>query len=654
MRRDATPSVISVFSLASPTDVVSARCPKLLGGRSRQPSGRGLWGSRLSFLLTIAAAFLAIARPAAAELVAPYNQTVETVIQPQAEQLLLRLVKDGRGMKLGGVAVFNGDDKFLPGKIALGLADFLTSLPKDDPRLPGYLEDFGQIARMTIDDENEGWGIYYYLSALNTLRKAGALNRAVDPATLARLRVQLDWRRFVDVKTFKLIGLPNNYYCVAFGAARLRMLLGWEDRSGAETLMAKMLEHYREYSGVYGFADETDGDGRFDRYSILLSGEITQRFLQTELAPPREVLGWLRKSADVMLLRLNAEGEGFEYGRSLGPYADTSMVEVLTAAAAAGVLTPQEKESAYAFICRAARRYVTFWMNKETGSVDLWDQGRRTDAYRGKFRILGENFSLAHQFFYTNAAWNALGYKDKSPMVDFDAALDHLPARTVTWFARGVYDRMLLTVRDKGHVIGLPLINGAHDQHMHNPYFPIPYSNDMLSSVADGSAPLLIPRFTLADGSVLQPLAYFQNVKVSEDGDKTIVTYSEPQMDRMGKTEPAPDDRLSVAVTYVFSPGRITRTDVYTPKGSVTLAGAAMEFATYSDEPDQKDGVTAFTRGAIRSFSAEGFERCEVQSLHGDDDYKTPTGPFLNKIACRRGSATLSAPVRIGWTLTYQ
>ena len=355
-----------------------------------------------------------------------------------------------------------------------------------------------------------------------------------------------------------------------------------------------------------------------------------------------------------MLLRLNAEGEGFEYGRSLGPYADTSMVEVLTAAAAAGILTPQEKELAYAFVCRVARRYVTFWMNNETGSVDLWDQGRRTDAYRGKFRILGENFSLAHQFLYTNAAWNKLGYKDKPPMADFDAAVDRLPARTVTWFARGAYDRMLLTIRDKGHVIGLPLINGAHDQHMHNPYFPIPYSDDMLSSVADGDAPLLIPRFTLADGSVLQPLAYFQNVKVSQDGDKTIVTYSEPQMDRMGKNDPVPDGRLSVAVTYVFSPGRITRTDTYTPKGSVALSGATMEFATYSEEPGQKDGVTTFARGLIRSFAVEGFENCRVQPVNGDHRYETPTGPFLSKVSCSSGAATLSAPVRIGWTLVYQ
>jgi hypothetical protein len=44
---------------------------------------------------------------------------------------------------------------------------------------------------------------------------------------------------------------------------------------------------------------------------------------------------------------------------------------------------------------------------------------------------------------------------------------------------------------------------------MHNPYFPVPYSAGMLSGSADATYPHLVPRFTLADGSVLMPLAWF-------------------------------------------------------------------------------------------------------------------------------------------------
>ena len=41
--------------------------------------------------------------------------------------------KEGRKLTLEGVPVFDGTDKFLPGKIAVGLTDFLLALPKDDP-----------------------------------------------------------------------------------------------------------------------------------------------------------------------------------------------------------------------------------------------------------------------------------------------------------------------------------------------------------------------------------------------------------------------------------------------------------------------------------------------------------------------------------------
>jgi hypothetical protein len=569
-----------------------------------------------------------------------YNELVATRIQPQTARLLKGLAAEGRRYTIDGVPVFNGDDKFLPGKIALGLADVLSAAPADDPHRPEYLAEFRRLAALTVDDANDSWGIYYYLSALNKLRKAGLLSASVDRLTLAKLRVRLDWRTFVDVDTFALIDHPNNYYCVAFAIARLRALLGWEDGSGAEHLLAKMLEHYRQYSGEYGFADETDGDGRFDRYSVLLSAEIAQRFLETGSKPPAEVIGWVRKSADVMLARLNVNGDGFEYGRSLGPYATTSMVEVLTAAAALGVLNEQEMALAYAYVTHAAQYYVDFWTNEKTGSVDMWDQGRRTDAYRGKFRILGENLSLAHQFIYTNAFWNELGYEDKPPMADFAKALDRLPKRTVTWFARGEYDRVLLTLRDRGHVIGLPLISGAESQHMHSPYYPIPYSPRMLSGIADGTSPQLIPFFTLADGTVLAPLAYFRDVKITSHGDTTTVTFRQSHMDRLGGKSPALDDRLSLASTYTFSPGHITRVDVYTPTGPLSLRSIVMEFASYAD------GAPAF--------KASGFESCATEALHDDPDYRTPIGPFANKVSCRIEPRTLREPLELRWSLTYR
>jgi hypothetical protein len=582
----------------------------------------------------------------------PYNQTVEMVIQPQAERLLVELSRQGRSLSMDGVPVFNGEDKFLPGKIALGLTDFLVSMPKDDPRVAAYVADFRKIARLTVDDANDTWGIYYYLSALDELNRAGLLKGAIDPLTLAKLRVRLDWRSFVDPDTFQLVDHPNNYYSVAFSVARLRRRLGWEGPAGAQRLFEKIAEHYREYSGPYGFADETDGEGRFDRYSILLAGEVAHHFLETDEAPPAEVRTWLRRSAEVMLARVNAAGEGFEYGRSLGPYSETAIIEVLTSAAALHILSSAEEGLAYAYASRAAERYAHFWLDPRTGSVNLWDRGRRTDAYRGKFRILGENLSLAHQFVYTSAIWNGLGYRDRRP-ADMAPALAALPKRTVTWFARGQYDRLLVTLRDGDRVIGLPLINGGVTQHMNSPYYPIPFANGMVSGVPDESLPQLLPIFRLADGSQLAPLAYFRDVKVTIQGPRTIVTYRQSELDRLGEASPKPDNRLSIVTTYVLEPGRITRTDLVTPKRSVPIDGFEVAFAAYDDTPARTGKGFQYPAGPVTSFTAEGYDACGVRPMNSDAAYQTPTGAFHSVVDCKGGARSLTRPITLRWSLTY-
>jgi hypothetical protein len=119
------------------------------------------------------AAVLAAAAVAAIGPAAPYNQTVSGRIQPQSRELLVRLAKEGRELSLDGVPVFNGDDKFLPGKIALGLAEFLVTVPADDPRRSEYLAGFRRISKLTVDDANDTWGIYYYMSGSTSCARRG-------------------------------------------------------------------------------------------------------------------------------------------------------------------------------------------------------------------------------------------------------------------------------------------------------------------------------------------------------------------------------------------------------------------------------------------------------------------------------------------------
>ncbi|HEY3653582.1 MAG TPA: hypothetical protein VGL34_01235 [Steroidobacteraceae bacterium] len=156
----------------------------------------------------------------------PYNETVQTKLQPQIEALLIGLVRDGRSLTIDGIPVFNGKDKFLPGKIAISLVEFLLSLPPNDPRLSMYLRDFRQVARLTVDDANDTWGAYYYALALDQLRKAGLLQQAVDELTLAKLRVRLDWRMFVDVSFDRKGGEQAALHLVALGHQRIGFIGG--------------------------------------------------------------------------------------------------------------------------------------------------------------------------------------------------------------------------------------------------------------------------------------------------------------------------------------------------------------------------------------------------------------------------------------------
>jgi hypothetical protein len=579
------------------------------------------------------------------------NELVEQHLLPHVAYLFEKLLDERRNVALDGVRAFEGGDRFLPGKIAVALSHLVVNTPRTDPKFAQYLAGFREIAELTVDDPNDTWGIYYYLSALNRLRKAGLLGQAVSPAVLAKLRIKLDWRSFIKVPGFTLIDHPTNYYGVAFSIARLRLLLGWEGPEPSRQFLSKMVSHYQRYSGEYGFSDETDGEGRFDRYSVLLIGEICLRFIETDMRATPQLKRWLRKSVEVMLVRMNQRGDGWDYGRSIGPYGDTAPVQVLAAAAYLDVLSPQEKEMAYAFTTLATAKFVNFWYDPEMRSLNLWEKGRRTDAYRGKHRILGENMSLLDQLMSANELWNEMGFRNKPP-ADLSAWLLTLPTFTFTRFARGEYDRGLVTYRDRSHIFSLPIVNGGRVYHSRNAYFPIPHSTGLIEGTPDEEYPQLVPRFTLADSSVLMPIAYARQITTAGAGDRWTVTYRQDEVDRVGAPIPIKDDRMKVEVSYVFEPGSITRTERYTPSAPLAVTDISMTFASFSSSARLSDARVVFAEGNVEEFSVTGLDACSIAPAN--DTYRASNGPMKTVVSCATRATTLTKPFAISWTVKYR
>lgn len=607
--------------------------------------------------LLLAVPALCAAAPAASAPAAPMNATVQQQLYPQLDYFFSKLAAEKENTVIDGEKPFASKDKFLPGKIAIGLSYVLLNKDKDDPTLEARLREYRDIADLTVGMDNHTWGIYYYLSALVSLKKAGLLERAVSPETLEKLRRQLDWRTFVSQPDYELIKLPTNYFGVAFSVARLRMLLGWEDDSAGKVLLGKMMHHYDAYSGDYGFSDETSGEGRFDRYSILLIAEICERYLETGLEVTPPLKDKLRKAATLTLNLLKADGTGFSFGRSLGPYGETAMLEILSVAAYLDVLTPEEKTYAYAYSSRVASRYTSFWYDPQMKSVDMWGKGRRTDTYRGKHRILGENFSLLHQLIFTNKFWNQAGFKDAPVNPGLAAWLDKTQPRfSLTRFATGEYDRALAVYRDKGHVFSLLMVNGGASQHDNSPYYPLPFAEGVLAGVADSgpSQPQLLPKFTLDDGSELIGAAYLKQIGSRQQGETWRVAYRQDELDKVGQNAPVKDGRIALRTEYTFAPGAITRTDTYTPNGTVPVRSLTLDFATFSSAASIKGTQVRFGEGSVTDFEVSGLAGCKVRAAAGEHAFKSPNGPMRSVVSCASPAFEFKRPLVIKWVMKYR
>ncbi|MCH8621996.1 hypothetical protein [Undibacterium sp. TS12] len=600
-----------------------------------------------------------VAPPVTTPVQQPMNYLVQEALYPQLDFLAQKLLNERMQTTLAGYPAFNGKDKFLPGKIATGMAHILLNTTAATPAREQALKNFHDIADMTVALDNHSWGIYYYLLALHQIHEAGLLEHAVSPATLAKLKQQLDWRSFVNVSDLKLINLPTNYYGVAFGVARLRMLLGWESVASSEQLLSKLLTHYDAHSGQYGFSDETDGEGRFDRYSILLIAEICHRLIETgkEVRPDLKLK--LRKAADIALAMSNTHGDGFSFGRSIGAYGDTAILEILSASAYLGVLTAEEKDYAYAYSTRIFNKFRSFWYDPQLHSVDLWSKGRKTDAYRGVHRVLGENFSLLHQLLTTNAIWVKMGYAQTIPKSDLQAWADKTQPRfRLDWFARGEYDRALATYRDRQHVFSLLLANGGPGQHANSPYYALPFSSELIAGIPDSgfAHPQLLPKLTLDDGTELIATAFIKNIQTTNDAEGQYLTYQQDGLTRMTAETKSPqkDTRVKLQSRYQFAPGSISRTDEYQQTGTARIRQVSLEFASFSDEASIDGNSISFSQGGITKFSVEGLEYCSVKKLVNDTYFQTPSGPFKSLITCTSKQLIPVTPLIIKWTMQYQ
>jgi len=562
------------------------------------------------------------------------ESSLESLLSSRLGSLMDRVSSEGLDLEIDGQQVFSGKDRFLPGKIALGLSYWLEN--GIGPEEKAQRMSKGKALLQTIKDQpNDSWGICFYLMALHRLKTAGLIEDTVPPDLLNELKGKLKWTDLWDANTHQIKGKATNYLGVAFMIARLRYLLGWDPEDFSQPILDRIMDHIRDTSGGTGFSDEVAGQGRYDRYSILLVAEIAHRLRETGLTPDEELLGWLRDAAKLVMANINADGHGFLFGRSIGAYGDSAFLEILSAAAVFGLLSEDEKAMAHSFSLRATERFLTFWWDDTTDAVNLWDRGRATDAYRGKHRILGESLSLLHHHLYTNRIWEDLDVlKDGIPGV-LDKSLSSIPANTLTPLTGNGQSRAVFTRRNKGRVFSLWISSGGNNLHDKTSYYPIPFSPGIVEAPPDQSIPQLVPLIRLKDGTELMPLVFAEGIKMEESEDTAIICYTQPGLDVVGKREPTLDDRIGVEVTYRFEDGRIIRKDRFIPKESVNVESISILYA--------QGDLSA------RVF----FSGYEEEYEHSDETWLAPDRVLRGVKHAFVKEFLMSKPVEVEWCIEY-
>ncbi|MGX7417357.1 hypothetical protein ACWOFR_00995 [Carnobacterium gallinarum] len=585
------------------------------------------------------------------------NKTIDDIIKQEILPkigLFFNPVYEKKGeLIFDGVKAFNPKSQFVEGKLINAFSYYLlnTDFPNEQIKIENF-QKFSQILDFLATQDNYAtWGILNALIGLERLQKADLLTELVSPETLALLKARLHWRDLVDLSDLSLIDRPTNYYGVAFGIARYQELLGWSDEEYSQIFLDKLMKHIRSYSGEFMFMDETIGEGRFDRYSILIPAEISALIVETGLEVPADIKEMLKRSAGICLAIANEEGDGISYGRSIGPYGDTAVLEVLSIAVALEVLTSAEKELALQYSLRIMEKYDSFWFDHEMQSINMWEHGRGTDGYRNKNRILGENMSVPMQMINSYNHFKhatTLAEREKQPFASEFAQISPIQKNI---YSQQEGEKSVVIVRSSNQVFMLPFINGGTPYYNTAPYMSIPMANRVIEVAPDSKQPVFLAALKTKEDTYL-PLSKFAEVTVESTEKQQEVSYQVAAVSATESDEPVFNAAISFKGKYLFKQGEVRGEGCYESQEGALTAELTLAIPVFSSQPTVRGNRVQFADGLIRQVMLEGFDNIEVVAVPISEG-KTAHGQHQFVV---HGSRRVKNEVlcKYSWALFYQ
>lgn len=470
---------------------------------------------------------------------ATLREMIEPFAYRQLEFFADLIDRGGEDTEFYGIRVLDEPEKFVHGSLVeMTMKLYVHYVETADARAEDTLRRVHKFLGYVIPTPCRTWGKLDLLRGMAALKEAGLEDR-IDAETVAILREKTRYDDFFDKENLTLRGgYPTNYVQVAMACAGYRELLGWENEGMSEKIREKLLTVMRDGSAS-GWMDEEPPYGRFDRYSLLVTSELSDNLSRFGAELPEFAQKNLRDAAKICLFCANARGDGINYGRSLSCHGDGAAMEILGSALARGLVDAEDVDTAVLYAQAVTRKMLQFWFDAEKNSFNIWWDGRTTNRYRQVHRVLEVNLDMVNHLLTVLHNFTLAGLDNYEPrgVLPSPRAWQMMRVR----FAAGEHHVCETLIFRRGDILAmLPLI-GLGRWYNKSAYQPFPAVCGAVEAPPESTAPFFVPEYADGEGLIYRPIQYYDSVE-ADFGEDEVCVRADGRMCRMGEGEPTLTD----------------------------------------------------------------------------------------------------------------
>ena len=432
----------------------------------------------------------------------------------QLFQKFSQMVYDGgEETEFYGIKVLKEKENFVRGTLVNATASlYIHYINTKDQRAENAYKSLLKFLDGAISHKCSTWGKLSVLRGLVALKDANLLDK-IPTELIEKAMISTDYSDFLNKDTLELLGLPSNYLQVALACALFREKLGFECDGFSE----KIASHFYKVlqTSADAWMDEAPPYRRYDRYSFIVSSELSDAFLLADKPFDGFLKENLRLAAEHCLFMANRRGDGWNYGRSLSCHGDCAIAEVLSSALARGLIQDDKKSLAISYISKIFEKTLTFWYDKDRESFNIWWDGRSTNGYRQVHRVMQVCLDMGLHLLSTLRNLTVAGLDGAIPDESLIPSPDEWIYDEIKFHSDKNQISEAISLRKGDRLIMLPLIGLGH--HISNAaYMPFPALCNEIEAAPEAHFPFLTPEYTI-DSKVYRPCQYFKSITVSKE-----------------------------------------------------------------------------------------------------------------------------------------